>query len=80
MDSPGQPDCWWGAECNLISSQLQTSYPIPGMKVVARRRVGQFGILELRARHPVLLTRGEVARALTTTELSHDQLMAQTSS
>jgi mannosyltransferase len=45
--------CWWGSECNLVPSRLDRGYAIPGFRVVARRRVRDFGILELRAARPV---------------------------
>ncbi|MDE3134560.1 MAG: glycosyltransferase family 39 protein [Acidobacteriota bacterium] len=45
--------CWWGSECNLVPSRLDRSYAIPGFRIVARRRVRDFGILELRASRPM---------------------------
>ena len=36
--SPQQPLCWWGAACNLIPSQMQTTYDIPGFHTVWRRK------------------------------------------
>ena len=80
MRSPRQPMCWWGAECNLYSSRMQRGYRIAGLRVVARRRVSQFEITELRAAQPILLSRAAVSRSLSTTELSHDELMVQPSS
>jgi mannosyltransferase len=77
MHSPGQPLCWWGAECNLYSSPTQARYPIPGLRIAARHRVGQFEITELRGARPIRLTRSAVARALTATDLDHDELMVQ---
>ena len=77
MQSPGQPLCWWGAECNLISSARQRSYPIPGMHTAWVRHVRQFAITRLVAPRPVTLTRAVVARALTATSLRHDELTVQ---
>jgi hypothetical protein len=75
--SPQQDACWWGAACNLIPSQLQRSYPVPGFHVVGERHILQFTLLELRAARPVYLTRRLVSRALTATELRHDGLILQ---
>ncbi|MFZ0387229.1 MAG: glycosyltransferase family 39 protein [Solirubrobacteraceae bacterium] len=77
MHSPGQPLCWWGAECNLISSAMQPNYPIPGMRTAWVRHVGQFTIRRLVAARPVTVTAAVVARALTATSLGHDELMIQ---
>jgi mannosyltransferase len=80
MRSPGQPDCWWGAECNLISSPMQRRYPIAGMRTAWVRHVGQFTVRRLVARTPVTLSRAVISRALTATTLSHDELMVQPAS
>ena len=77
MHSPRQSLCWWGAECNLISSQVQPRYRIPGLQIVGRRHVRQFEILELHARRPILLTPAAVSHSLATTDLSQDILMVQ---
>jgi mannosyltransferase len=77
MRSPGQPLCWWGAECNLISSQMQPNYAIRGMRTASVRHVGQFTIRRLVAARPVTLTATVVARALTATSLGEDELMIQ---
>ncbi|HEX5195173.1 MAG TPA: glycosyltransferase family 39 protein [Solirubrobacteraceae bacterium] len=77
MHSPGQPDCWWGAECNLISSPMQTSYPIAGMHTAWVRHVRQFTIRRLVSARPVTLTRASVGRALTATRIQNDDLMVQ---
>ncbi len=77
MRSPRQSDCWWGAECNLVASRMQSSYPIAGMRSVWVRHVGQFTIRRLIARRPVTLTPAGVSRALTATALSRDELMRQ---
>jgi mannosyltransferase len=79
MRSPGQPDCWWGAECNLISSPMQRSYPIAGLRTVWTRHVGQFTVRRLVASRAVTITRTIVSRGLTTTSLRHDELMVQPS-
>jgi 4-amino-4-deoxy-L-arabinose transferase-like glycosyltransferase len=53
--------CWWGSECNLVPSRLDRHYKTPGFHVVARRRVHNFGILELRARRPMTVRLRQVA-------------------
>jgi mannosyltransferase len=77
MHSPGQPLCWWGAQCNLISSTLQRRFAIPGLTPVGERRISQFRVQELHARRPILITRREIARTLTQTGLHHDLLAVQ---
>jgi 4-amino-4-deoxy-L-arabinose transferase-like glycosyltransferase len=77
--SPQQPLCWWGAACNLIPSQMQASFNIPGFRVAWRRQVEQFTIVRLVARRPVTVSATEVSRALQTTELRHDDLLVQRS-
>jgi hypothetical protein len=77
MRSPRQPLCWWGAECNLIASPMQRRYAIPGMRTVWVRHVGQFTIRRLVAARPVTVSAAVVARALTATSLSEDELMIQ---
>jgi mannosyltransferase len=77
MRSPVQPDCWWGAECNLVSSPMQGSYPVHGVRTAWVRHVGQFTVRRLVARGPVTVTPAIISRALTTTVLSHDELMVQ---
>jgi 4-amino-4-deoxy-L-arabinose transferase-like glycosyltransferase len=77
--SPQQPLCWWGAACNLIPSQMQASYDIPGFHVVWRKQVEQFTILRLLADRPVTLSAAAVSQALRTTELRHDDLLVQRS-
>ena len=44
--------CWWGSQCNLVPSRLHRRYRIRGFHIVARRRVRDFGIIEMRATHP----------------------------
>jgi mannosyltransferase len=77
ISSPQQPLCWWGAACNLIPSQIQATYAIPGFHELWRRRVLQFTIVRLVSERPVTLTRSEVSAALRTTELRHDGLIVQ---
>jgi hypothetical protein len=77
MRSPGQQDCWWGAACNLISSAMQRSYPIKGLRTAWVRHVGQFTVRRLVAQRSVRLTPAVLSRALTATSLSHDELMVQ---
>jgi hypothetical protein len=52
--------CWWGSECNLVPSRLDRRYAIPGFRVVARRRVRDFGIVELRATGPTVVLRSQL--------------------
>lgn len=75
--SPRQPLCWWGAECNLIASPMQPRYPIPGLRTVRVRQVGQFTIRRLVAARPVTVSAAVVARALTATSLAQDEPMIQ---
>jgi mannosyltransferase len=77
MRSPGRLLCWWGAECNLISSVMQPNYAIRGMRTAWVRHVGQFTIRRLVAARPVALTAAVVAPALTATSLGEDELMIQ---
>jgi hypothetical protein len=77
MSSPQQPLCWWGAACNLIPSQLQRRYAIPGFRVDSRRHVLQWTILRLVADRPVRLTPAVVSRSLHTTTLRRDELLVQ---
>ncbi len=77
MTAPGQPLCWWGAACNLIPSQMQRRYDIPGFRVRWRRHIHQFTIMRLTSAHPVLLTPAAVSRALRTTTLRRDDLLVQ---
>ena len=77
--SPQQPLCWWGAACNLIPSQMQARYDIPGFRAVSRRQVEQFTILRLVASRPVRVTTRAVSRSLRTTRLRNDELLIQRS-
>jgi mannosyltransferase len=77
MTSPQQPLCWWGAACNLIPSQMQARYDIPGFREVSRRRVLQWTILRLVSDRPVRLTPALVSRSLHTTTLRRDELLVQ---
>ena len=69
--------CWWGAACNLIPSQMQASYAVPGFRPLWRRRVLRFTILRLVSTRPLTLTRAALAAALTTTRLRRDELLVQ---
>jgi mannosyltransferase len=80
ISSPQQPLCWWGAACNLIPSQLQSSYSIPGFHEVSVRHVHRFTIMRLVSDRPPALARQQVAAALYTTHLRHDDLLVQRSS
>jgi hypothetical protein len=77
VTSPGQPLCWWGAACNLISSRMQRRYDIPGFHTSSRRHVLQFTVLRMVSDHPMALTRAGVAAALHTTTLRRDALILQ---
>ncbi|MFL5831678.1 MAG: glycosyltransferase family 39 protein [Solirubrobacteraceae bacterium] len=77
MTSPQQPLCWWGAACNLIPSQMQARYDIPGFREVSRRRALQWTILRLVSDRPVRLTPALVSRSLHTTTLRRDELLVQ---
>jgi len=82
ISSPPAPStgCWWGSACNLISSQLQSTYPIAGFRPVSIRRSHQFTILRMVANRPVMLTPPMVSSALTNTKLIYDDLLVQTAS
>ncbi|MGN6872774.1 MAG: glycosyltransferase family 39 protein [Solirubrobacteraceae bacterium] len=69
--------CWWGSACNLWGSRMQPSYPIAGFRVASERHVLQFTILRMVSSAPVSLTLAAVARALTATHLSNDELLLQ---
>ncbi len=69
--------CWWGSACNLWPSRAQSSYAVAGFRTVSRRHELQFTVVRLTSLHPVHLTPGEVARALTATHLANDGLLVQ---
>jgi uncharacterized membrane protein len=75
--APRENACWWGAACNLIPERIQSSYAVPGFRVVGERHILQFTLVRLRSARPVHLTRRMVSGALTTTELRHDALILQ---
>jgi uncharacterized membrane protein len=52
--------CWWGSQCNLITSRLTRSYAIPGFRIVTRKRVRNFAILELRSARPRTVQRAQL--------------------
>ncbi|HEX3801624.1 MAG TPA: glycosyltransferase family 39 protein [Solirubrobacteraceae bacterium] len=53
--------CWWGSECNLISSRLDRRYSrLRGFHPVRRIRAGDFQILELRSAKPRSVARTEL--------------------
>jgi mannosyltransferase len=57
--------CWWGSECNLLASDLDTSIRVPGFhRAGPVLRVGQFSILRLRSATSVRLTPRLISRAL----------------
>jgi hypothetical protein len=77
MTSPGGTLCWWGSACNLIPSQLQSSYKIPGFRPVWIRHFDQFTILRMRALHPVVVSPQMISSALSNTNLIYDDLLIQ---
>jgi mannosyltransferase len=77
MSSPRGNQCWWGSACNLVPSQLQSAYRIPGFRPVWIRRFDQFTIMRLRAQHPVVVSSQMVSSALTSTQLIYDELVTQ---
>jgi 4-amino-4-deoxy-L-arabinose transferase-like glycosyltransferase len=79
MNSSRQPLCWWGAACNLISSQMQAVYRLPGFHELWLRHSHQFTIMRLVADRPQTVTPAEVASALHSTRLVHDDLIVQRS-
>ena len=79
ISSPPAPKtgCWWGAACNLVSSTLQSTYPIPGFHTTWIRRTHQFTILRMVAPRPVTVSPQMVSNALTNTQLKYDDLLVQ---
>jgi hypothetical protein len=78
ISAPRVALCWWGAACNLTPSKLQAGYPVPGFRVVWRRRAYQFTVLHMVATQgPVRITRPEVSAVLHTTTLRRDELLLQ---
>ena len=69
--------CWWGSACNLWPSRMQASYPVAGFHVVSERHALQFTIMRMVASRPVRLTPADVAKALTATNFSGDELLWQ---
>jgi uncharacterized membrane protein len=82
IHSPRAPStgCWWGSACNLVSTRLQGSYPIPGFRAIWIRRSHQFMIMRMVASRPVLLSPQMVSQALTNTQLKYDDLLVQAAS
>ncbi len=56
--------CWWGSECNLVPSRLDRRYVVPGFRVVARRRIRDFGILVMRASRPTTVRVSDLPKPL----------------
>jgi 4-amino-4-deoxy-L-arabinose transferase-like glycosyltransferase len=77
ISSPPQPLCWWGAACNLMPSQMQASYRIPGFHELWLHHAHRFTVMRLVSSNPVSLTSEAVSRALWTTHLVHDELLLQ---
>jgi mannosyltransferase len=75
---PHDRACWWGGACMLVPSALPRSLAVAGLRVSGPVvRVAQFRLLALRARGPVWLTPGMLARALPGRTLSGDLLFVQ---
>jgi mannosyltransferase len=77
MTSPPGKLCWWGSACNLIPSQLQSSYRIPGFRPVWIRHFEQFTLMRMQAERPVVVSPQMVSSALTNTNLIYDDLLIQ---
>ena len=77
MTSPGGKVCWWGSACNLVPTQLQSSYKIPGFRPVWIRHYQRFTILRMVAQRPVIVSPQMVSGALTNTQLKYDDLLIQ---
>jgi 4-amino-4-deoxy-L-arabinose transferase-like glycosyltransferase len=77
MTSPPGKLCWWGSACNLVPSELQSSYKLPGFRPVWIRHFDQFTILHLRAQHPIVLSPQMISAALTNTNLIYNDLLLQ---
>jgi mannosyltransferase len=77
ISAPREKLCWWGAACNLSGTELQSSYPLAGFRVLDIRHTRQFTVLRMLAQRPTLITRAQVASALTTTTLPRDELLIQ---
>ena len=70
--------CWWGAACNMVPSELDTSIRVPGFRPDGPvLRVNQFSILRLRSAAAIRLTPREVSRALTKAMLDYYTLLIQ---
>jgi hypothetical protein len=77
ISSPRVGTCWWGAACNLRSTQPQSSYPFRGFHFAWRRRVLQFTVEHFVSRHPVRIRAATVAPVLTETRLGKDDFLYQ---
>jgi hypothetical protein len=69
--------CWWGSACNLLGSQMQATYNVPGFRPVWRRRFHQFTVMSMAAAAPSPVTVPEISRALATTRYRDDELLVQ---
>jgi hypothetical protein len=78
VKTPSVRLCWWGAECSLAVTRLDTSIQIPGFRphgpVV---RVQEFAIYRLRATTPAFLTQAEIARAARNARLTSYGVLVQ---
>jgi mannosyltransferase len=77
ISAPREKLCWWGAACNLSGTALQSSYSLPGFRVLSLRHTHQFTVLRMLAQRPTVMTRALIASALTTTTLPRDELLIQ---
>lgn len=70
--------CWWGSECNLIPSALDTSMRVAGFhRAGPVLNVSQFSIMRLRSAAPIRLTPRKISRTLTKTALPYDAFLLQ---
>ena len=75
---PSNSFCWWGAACSLSPAPLDTTVTLPGFHPVGPViHVDEFAIYRLRAARPVVVTRPEVAKALSHAALTSYGLFAQ---
>lgn len=71
-------DCWWGAACNLVGSDLQERYALAGFTIAGPpRKIGQFEVLRMVSNTPQVVSPSELEHALTETQLDHDAYLIQ---
>jgi mannosyltransferase len=80
-DHPGLGTyCWWGSACNLVPSQLQSSYPVSGFHQTGTVHVKQFSIRVLAAGRRQTVTRAELLSVLHRRSFKHDAYLIQPAS